>query len=156
MSIISAKIARRTSCDTCTDRTVRSKGKGFQGVMKRWGFKGGPATHGASKFHRKAGSTGQRQDPGKVFKGKKMPGQMGNSRVTVKRLRVMRINVDDQLIMVKGAVPGPKVRLWWTHTHNLLLPNVRPISPSLTHRSELNLVYTKFIRNTLASWWKKN
>jgi large subunit ribosomal protein L3 len=85
-----------------------SKGKGFQGVMKRWGFKGGPATHGASKFHRKAGSTGQRQDPGKVFKGRKMPGHMGASRVTVKRLRVMRVNVDDQLIMVKGAVPGPK------------------------------------------------
>jgi large subunit ribosomal protein L3 len=86
--------------------------------MKRWGFKGGPATHGASKFHRKAGSTGQRQDPGKVFKGRKMPGRMGASRVTVKRLRVMRINVDDQLVMLKGAVPGPKVR-----THNYLPHN---------------------------------
>jgi len=100
--------------------------------MKRWGFKGGPATHGASKFHRKAGSTGQRQDPGKVFKGKKMPGHMGASRVTVKRLRVMRINVDDQLIMVKGAVPGPKVcnNHVNTCTHNLFPCNKRPTSPT--------------------------
>jgi large subunit ribosomal protein L3 len=85
-----------------------SKGKGFQGVMKRHNFKGGRASHGNSLNHRTPGSTGQRQDPGKVFKGKKMPGNMGNDRVTVQNLHVLKIDVTRNLLYVKGAVPGQK------------------------------------------------
>lgn len=84
-----------------------SKGKGFAGVMKRWGFSGGPASHGASRVHRSAGSTGQRQDPGRVFPGKKMAGHMGASRVTVKNLVVYRLIPDSNVLLVVGAVPGP-------------------------------------------------
>jgi large subunit ribosomal protein L3 len=73
----------------------KSKGKGFQGVMKRWGFRGGFATHGASVSHRVPGSTGCRQDPGRVFKGKKMPGRKGNKRVTVQNLLVLKVSALD-------------------------------------------------------------
>ena len=90
------------------DVTGTSKGKGFQGVMKRWNFGGGRATHGNSLSHRIPGSTGQRQDPGKVFKGKKMAGHMGDRRVTTQNLRVVRTDVERGLIMVEGAVPGAK------------------------------------------------
>lgn len=82
-----------------------SKGKGFQGVFKRWGFGGGRNTHG-SKFHREPGSTGQCTSPGRSFKNIKMPGRMGRERVTVLNLRVVKVDVDNQLIMVRGAVPG--------------------------------------------------
>ncbi len=85
-----------------------SIGKGFQGVMKRWGFGGQPASHGASKSHRSTGSIGGCQDPGKVWKGKKMPGRMGNKRVTVQNLVVHSVDPDRNLIYVKGAVPGHK------------------------------------------------
>ncbi len=87
------------------DVTGISKGKGFQGVMKRWGFHGGPKSHG-SKFHRAPGSIGQTTDPGRVWKGKKMAGHMGNRRVTVLNLQVVKIYPDKNLILVKGAVPG--------------------------------------------------
>jgi large subunit ribosomal protein L3 len=90
------------------DVTGTSKGKGFQGVMKRWNFGGGRATHGNSVSHRVAGSTGQRQDPGKVFKGKKMAGHMGDERITTQNLKIVRTDVDRGLIMVEGAVPGAK------------------------------------------------
>lgn len=83
-------------------------GRGFQGGIKRWGFGGLRATHGVSVSHRSIGSTGQRQDPGKVFKGKKMPGQMGAERVTVLNLRVVAVEEDKGLILVAGAVPGHK------------------------------------------------
>lgn len=83
-----------------------SKGKGFQGVMKRWNFRGGFASHGASVSHRIPGSTGCRQDPGRVFKNKKMAGRMGSERVTVQNLRVLKIDPSRDLIYVKGAVPG--------------------------------------------------
>lgn len=83
-----------------------SKGKGFAGVMKRHNFAGLEASHGVSVSHRSHGSTGQRQDPGKVFKGKKMAGHMGDERVTVQNLKVAAIDADKGLIMVKGAVPG--------------------------------------------------
>ncbi len=83
-----------------------SIGKGFAGVMKRHNFAGLEATHGVSISHRSHGSTGQRQDPGKVFKGKKMAGHMGNERVTVQNLKVVSVDADKGLIMVKGAVPG--------------------------------------------------
>ena len=83
-----------------------SKGKGFQGVMKRHNFKGGRATHGCSVSHRSAGSIGQRTWPGKVWKGKRMAGQMGNKNVTVKNLTVVGIEADRNLLLIKGAVPG--------------------------------------------------
>ena len=83
-----------------------SIGKGFAGVMKRHNFAGLEASHGVSISHRSHGSTGQRQDPGKVFKGKKMAGHMGAERVTVQNLKVVCVDTDKGLIMVKGAVPG--------------------------------------------------
>jgi large subunit ribosomal protein L3 len=88
------------------DVTGTSKGKGFQGVMKRYNFAGGRATHGNSVSHRIAGSTGQRQDPGKVFKGKKMAGHMGDERVTTQNLKIVKTDVDRGLLMIEGAVPG--------------------------------------------------
>lgn len=84
----------------------RTKGKGFQGAMKRWGFAGGPASHGTSKAHRAIGSTGQCQDPGKVFKGKKMAGRMGNRLRTVQGLRVYKVDPQHNLIWVIGCIPG--------------------------------------------------
>ena len=81
-------------------------GQGFAGVMKRWNFGGLRATHGVSLSHRSGGSTGQRQDPGKVFKNKKMPGQMGTNTITTQNLTVWRIDVERGLILIKGAVPG--------------------------------------------------
>lgn len=90
------------------DVTGTSIGKGFQGVMKRHNFGGGRATHGNSVSHRSHGSTGQRQDPGKVFKGKKMAGHMGDVRVTTQNLEVVSTDADRGLILLRGAVPGSK------------------------------------------------
>ncbi len=90
------------------DVTGTSKGKGFQGAMKRWNFGGLRATHGVSVSHRSHGSTGQRQDPGKVFKGKKMAGHLGDERITTQNLVVVKTDVDRGLVMVRGAVPGSK------------------------------------------------
>lgn len=90
------------------DITGTSIGKGFQGAMKRWNFGGLRATHGVSVSHRSHGSTGQRQDPGKVFKGKKMAGHLGSERVTTQNLVVVRTDIDRGLVMVRGAVPGHK------------------------------------------------
>lgn len=88
------------------DVTGTSIGKGFAGVIKRWHFGGGRASHGNSLSHRSPGSIGQRQSPGKVFKGKKMAGHMGNERVTVLNLDLVKIDVERNLLLVKGAVPG--------------------------------------------------
>jgi len=90
------------------DVTGTSQGKGFQGPMKRWNFGGLRATHGVSVVHRSHGSTGQRQDPGKVFKGKKMAGQLGDERVTTQNLVVVKTDVERGLLMIRGAVPGSK------------------------------------------------
>ena len=90
------------------DVTGTSIGKGFAGAMKRWNFHGGRATHGNSVSHRVLGSTGQRQDPGKVFKNKKMPGHLGDERVTTQNLKIVRTDADRGLILVEGAVPGAK------------------------------------------------
>ena len=87
--------------------TGTSKGKGFQGAMKRHNFKGGPASHG-SMFKRGPGAIGQSASPSKVFKGKKMSGQMGNVRCTVQTLEVVRVDEERNLILIKGAVPGAK------------------------------------------------
>ena len=92
------------------DATAISKGKGFQGAIKRHGQSRGPMTHG-SKFHRHAGSNGSASDPSKVFKGKKMPGQMGNKQVTIQNLEVVKVDAENNLLLVKGAVPGPKKSL---------------------------------------------
>lgn len=90
------------------DVTGTSIGKGFQGVMKRHNFRGGRATHGNSVSHRTHGSTGQRQDPGKVFKGKKMAGHMGATRVTTQNVEVHATDAERGLILIRGAVPGSK------------------------------------------------
>jgi large subunit ribosomal protein L3 len=89
------------------DVIATSKGKGFQGVMKRWNFGGGRNTHG-SKFHREPGSTGQCTYPARSFKNVKMPGRMGRERVTTLNLRVVSVDKEKNLILVRGAVPGPK------------------------------------------------
>src|SRR5690606_2202234 len=98
------------------DVTGTSIGKGFQGVMKRHNFGGGRATHGNSISHRSHGSTGQRQDPGKVFKGKKMAGHMGQVRVTTQNLEVVSTDTERGLILVRGAVPGSKGS--WIHVRD--------------------------------------
>jgi large subunit ribosomal protein L3 len=90
------------------DVTATNQGKGFQGAMKRWNFAGLRASHGVSVTHRSHGSTGQRQDPGKVFKGKKMAGHMGNVRVTTQNLEVVQTDKEKGLVLVRGAVPGNK------------------------------------------------
>ncbi|MBC7193648.1 50S ribosomal protein L3 [Marinobacter sp.] len=88
------------------DATGQSKGKGFQGGVKRWNFSMQDATHGNSLSHRAPGSIGQNQTPGKVFKGKKMAGQMGNEQVTVQNLQVVRVDAERNLLLIRGAVPG--------------------------------------------------
>ncbi|XP_019721641.1 large ribosomal subunit protein uL3m [Hippocampus comes] len=88
------------------DITAKSIGKGFQGVMKRWGFKGQPASHGQTKTHRRPGASGPGGDPGKVFKGKKMPGRLGNIYVTAYGLKIWRVNTKHNVLYVNGSVPG--------------------------------------------------
>jgi large subunit ribosomal protein L3 len=95
------------SAEDVIDVTGTSIGKGFQGVIKRWNFKGGRASHG-SRFHRAPGSIGASATPSHVFKNKKMPGQMGNVKVTVQKLKIVRVDVADNLLLIKGAVPGHK------------------------------------------------
>jgi large subunit ribosomal protein L3 len=95
------------AADDIIDVTGTSIGKGFQGVIKRWNFKGGRASHG-SRFHRAPGSIGASATPSHVFKNKKMPGQMGNEKVTVQRLKIIRVDCIDNLLLIKGAVPGHK------------------------------------------------
>ena len=92
------------------DVTAISKGKGFQGAIKRHGQHTGPKTHG-SKYHRHAGSNGMASDPSKVMKGKKMPGQMGHVQITIQNLEVVKVDAENNLLLVKGAVPGPKKAL---------------------------------------------
>ena len=92
------------------DVTAKSKGKGYAGAIKRHGLHTGPKTHG-SKYHRHAGSNGCATDPGKVFKGKKMAGHMGAVRVTVQNLEIVKIDAENDVILVKGSVPGPKKSL---------------------------------------------
>ena len=117
----SFKVAKSEECKTGDKITVEkvkegdiihvtgtSVGKGFAGAMKRHGFAGLRATHGVSISHRSHGSTGQCQDPGRVFKGKKMAGQMGNKQVTVKNLQVVMVDAEKNLICVKGSIPGSK------------------------------------------------
>ncbi len=92
------------------DATAISKGKGFQGAIKRHGQHRGPMAHG-SKFHRHQGSNGSATTPGRVFKGKGMPGQMGNKQITIQNLEIVKVDADNNLLLVKGSVPGPKKSL---------------------------------------------
>jgi len=88
------------------DVTGTSKGRGFAGPIKRHNFSGLCASHGVKKVHRSLGSTGQRQDPGRVFKGQKMPGHFGHERITVRHLKVVRVDEENNMLLVRGAVPG--------------------------------------------------
>ncbi len=92
------------------DATATSKGKGFQGAIHRWGLSRGPMKHG-SKYHRHAGSNGSSSDPSRVMKGKKMAGHMGRKTITIQNLEIVRVDAEDNLILVKGSVPGPKKSL---------------------------------------------
>ena len=85
-----------------------SKGKGFQGVMKRYGFGGGRTTHGTSVSHRTPGSIGCRSFPGEVWKGKKMPGRMGSDKITIKNLKIVKVLKDKNIVLISGAIPGKK------------------------------------------------
>lgn len=87
--------------------TAKSKGHGFAGSVKRWSFAGGPASHG-SKFHRQPGSSGNRTWPGRVMPGKKFPGHWGDETVTVKNLKIVDVNMDENVVLVRGAVPGAR------------------------------------------------
>lgn len=89
------------------DASATSKGKGFQGAIKRHGLARGPMSHG-SKFHRHAGSNGAASDPSKVFKGKKMPGHMGAKKITIQNLEIVKVDSENNILLVKGAVPGPR------------------------------------------------
>ena len=90
------------------DVTAVSRGKGFAGAMKRHGFAGAPASHGAHRNHRKPGSVGQCATPSRVFKGKKLPGRMGNEKVTTLNLEVVKSDPEAQVLLVRGSVPGPR------------------------------------------------
>ena len=111
----SYEVAQEIKADIFTagekvDATAISKGKGFQGAIKRHGQSRGPMAHG-SKYHRHAGSTGAASAPSRVFKGKKMAGHMGNKKVTVQNLEIIKVDTENNLLLVKGAVPGPKKSL---------------------------------------------
>jgi large subunit ribosomal protein L3 len=85
-----------------------TKGRGTQGVMVRWGFKGGPASHGSKKWHRRPGSIGQRKTPGRVYKGKRMAGHYGQERVTTANLEIIEVRAGENLLLIKGAIPGAR------------------------------------------------
>ena len=102
--------------DQIVDVTGVSIGKGFQGSMKRHNFKGGRASHGVSVSHRAHGSTGNSQDPGRVFKGKKMAGHMGAKKVTKQNLKIISVDQDNKLISIMGSVPGKKIQWFWSKT----------------------------------------
>lgn len=111
-NIADVQIGDEISVDMFTDGdfvevTGISKGKGFAGVVKRWGFSGGPKSHG-SHFHRIPGAIGQGTDPSRVFKGRKLPGRMGGDRKTIQNLRVFKVIKDENLLLIKGALPGAK------------------------------------------------
>ena len=99
-------IDKCNSFHNCGRASGTNQGKGFQGAVKRWNFRTQDATHGNSVSHRVHGSTGQNQSPGKVFKGKKMAGHMGDERVTVQGLEVVSVDAERGVLLVKGAVPG--------------------------------------------------
>ena len=104
------KFVREFKFENADEYQLAQEGKGFQGAIKRHNQHRGPMAHG-SKFHRHAGSNGAASDPSKVFKGKKMPGHMGAKKITIQNLEIVRVDVENNLLLVKGAVPGPKKSL---------------------------------------------
>jgi large subunit ribosomal protein L3 len=122
------------------DVTGTSTGKGFAGGMKRWNFRGLRATHGVSVSHRSIGSTGGRQDPGKTFKNKKMPGHMGAERITTQNLRVVLTDVERGLITVEGAVPGVKGGFIYVRDAvKRELPKEAPLPGAYRKRGDVNV-----------------
>ncbi len=110
--VVAENLGKEISLDllkpgTFVDVTGTSKGKGFQGVIKRYNFSGGPAAHG-SHFHRTTGSIGNRATPGRVFPGKKMPGHMGDKKVTVQNIKIVEVNKEKGYMLIKGSLPGSK------------------------------------------------
>ncbi|HIN28965.1 MAG: 50S ribosomal protein L3 [Candidatus Poribacteria bacterium] len=108
ISVGSAIDSSTFSVGDLVDVTGVSKGKGFAGVVKRWGFAGGRKSHGGEQDHRRPGSIGQSAQPSRVFKGQKMPGRMGNKKATVQNLQVVKADPERNLLLVKGAVPGSR------------------------------------------------
>jgi len=133
----------------------RSKGKGTQGVMKRWGFAGGNASHGSSRHHRKPGSIGGgNTDPGRVWKGKKMAGRMGCDRITVQNLQLLKINTMDNLLYIRGSIPGPK--MCWVQVSDALKRPPRIPPPFPTHFPQLQPVRKrKYLRIKFPDPYKK-
>ena len=118
-----------------------SKGKGFAGVMKRHNFSGFPRTHGTHEFFRHGGSIGMRSRPGKVFKGKRMAGRMGNELVHVKNLRIVKIISEENLLLIRGAVPGPKgkmVKIFTSNYRPRALPGISGYSATIEEGSKKN------------------
>ena len=107
----SVKVAEVFEEGDMVNVTGISKGKGFAGVVKRWGFAGGPKTHGQSDRHRAPGSIGQGTTPGRVWKGKKMGGRMGAETVTIRNLKVVKIDSENNEVLISGAIPGPNGKL---------------------------------------------
>ena len=118
------------------DVTSNSKGKGFAGGMKRHNFGGNRATHGVSISHRSHGSTGQCQDPGKVFKGKKMAGRLGNVQVTIQNLKVLKVDNENGIILVKGAVPGHKDSVLKIFDSIKKNQEIKPVNKSEDHETK--------------------
>ena len=136
------------------DITARTIGKGFAGVMKRYNFSGLRASHGVSVSHRSGGSTGQNQDPGKVFKGKKMPGQMGNRIRTIQNIEIIKSDLENNLIFVKGSVPGSKNSFVLIHKNKkevnkpTILEKTRKISAEST---KMNIKKTDSVKKQSSS-----
>lgn len=133
------------------DITGHTQGKGFAGAMKRWGFGGMRATHGVSISHRAHGSTGQRQDPGKVFKGKKMAGHMGDRQRTQQNLEIVRTDAERGLLFVKGSVPGSKNGwLLVRDAVKLALPEGAPFPGAVIDKKALQTQETPSVAETVA------
>ena len=136
------------------DITARTIGKGFAGVMKRYNFSGLRASHGVSVSHRSGGSTGQNQDPGKVFKGKKMPGHMGNRIRTIQNIEIIKSDLENNLIFVKGSVPGSKNSFVLIHKNKkevnkpTILEKTRKISAEST---KMNIKKTDSVKKQSSS-----
>jgi len=125
------------------DITAKTVGKGFAGVMKKYNFSGGRASHGVSVSHRAHGSTGQNQDPGRVFKGKKMAGHMGNKFRTIQNLEIIKSDIENDLIFVKGSVPGSKNSIVLIKKNKKKINRMTTVEKDLKSSTEIQKVSTK-------------
>jgi len=137
------------------DITAKTIGKGFAGVMKRHNFSGNRASHGVSVTHRSHGSTGQNQDPGKVFKGKKMAGHMGNKVRTIQNLEIIKSDLENNLIFVKGSVPGSKNSLVLIHKNVKKINRTTTLEKNNKIQTQTNKKDEKKIDTTKTSNQKK-